>query len=99
ARLRRAVDTTIESVRSLPRMLSMALVQRDLGPRSPRGRFPLAVGRFDALLLDVVARRRADPGDDSVLSFLLEQRDEQGRAPTHRHPPHPSAAPRGGRAD
>jgi len=85
ARLRRAVDTTLESVRSLPRMLSMALVQRDLGPRSPWGRFRIAVERFDALLLDVVARRRADPGDDSVLSFLLEQRDEQGRPPTDRH--------------
>jgi len=85
ARLRRAVDTTLESARSLPRMLSMALVQRDLGPRSPWGRFRIAVERFDALLLDVVARRRADPGDDSVLSFLLEQRDEQGRPPTDRH--------------
>jgi len=85
ARLRHAVDTTLESVRSLPRMLSMALVQRDLGPRSPWGRFRIAVERFDALLLDIVARRRADPGDDSVLSFLLEQRDEQGRPPTDRH--------------
>ena len=85
ARLRRAVDTTLESVRSLPRMLSMALVQRDLGPRSPWGRFRIAVERFDALLLDIVARRRADPGDDSVLTFLLEQRDEQGRPPTDRH--------------
>ena len=85
ARLRHAVDTTLESVRSMPRMLSMALVQRDLGPRSPWGRFRIAVERFDALLLDIVARRRADPGDDSVLSFLLEQRDEQGRPPTDRH--------------
>ncbi len=85
ARLRHAVDTTLESVRSLPRMLSMALVQRDLGPHSPWGRFRLAVERFDALLLDIVARRRADPGDDSVLSFLLEQRDEEGRPPTDRH--------------
>jgi cytochrome P450 len=85
ARLRHAVDTTLESVRSMPRMLSMALVQRDLGPRSPWGRFRIAVERFDALLLDIVARRRADPGDDSVLSFLLEQRDEHGRTPTDRH--------------
>jgi cytochrome P450 family 135 len=85
AQLRRAVDSTLESVRSLPRMLSMALVQRDLGPRSPWGRFRLAVDRFDAILLDIVARRRADPGDDSVLAFLLEQRDEQGRPPTDRH--------------
>jgi cytochrome P450 len=85
ARLRAAVDGTLESVRSLPRMLAMALVQRDLGPRSPWGRFRRAVERFDALLFDVIARRRAEPGDDSVLSFLLEQRDEHGAPPTDRH--------------
>src|SRR4029453_9662122 len=44
----------------------------------------LAVERFDALLLDVLARRRADPGDDSMLSVLLEQRDEDGNPPTPR---------------
>ena len=63
----------------------MALVQRDLGPRSPWGRFRLAVERFDALLLDVIARRRAEPGGDSVLGLLLEQRDEDGHPPTDRH--------------
>jgi cytochrome P450 len=74
APLREAVHTTLDSVRSLPRMLAMALVQRDLGPRSPWGRFRIAVERFDALLLDVVARRRADPaGGDSMLALLLEQ--------------------------
>src|SRR5919202_3197257 len=83
--LRDAVENTLASVRSMPRMLAMALVQRDLGPRSPWGRFRLAVERFDALLLDVIARRRASPGDDSVLSFLLEQRDEHGAPPTDRH--------------
>src|SRR5690349_5498218 len=84
ARLRAAVDDTLESVRSMPRMLAMALVRRDLGPRSPWGRFRIAVERFDALLFDVIARRRAEPGDDSVLSFLLEQRDEDGAPPTDR---------------
>jgi cytochrome P450 len=69
----------------MPRMLAMALVQRDLGPRSPWGRFRIAVDRFDALLLDIVARRRAAPGDDSVLSILLEQRDEDGRPPSDQH--------------
>ena len=74
APLREAVHTTLDSVRSLPRMLAMALVQRDLGPRSPWGRFRMAVERFDALLLDVVARRRAHAaGDDSMLALLLEQ--------------------------
>jgi len=83
--LREAVEGALGSVRSLPRMLAMALVQRDLGPASPWGRFRLAVERFDALLLDVVARRRAERGGDSVLALLLEQRDDDGNPPTDRH--------------
>src|SRR5918996_222886 len=59
AELRDAVQGTLDTVRSMPRMLAMSLVQRDLGPRSPWGRFRIAVERFDELLLDVVARRRA----------------------------------------
>jgi cytochrome P450 family 135 len=85
AQLRDAVHATLDAVRSMPRMLAMALVQRDLGPHSPWGRFRLAVERFDALLLDVMARRRADPGGDSMLALLLEQRDENGNPPTDRH--------------
>jgi cytochrome P450 len=85
AQLRAAVHGTLDTVRSMPRMLAMALVQRDLGPHSPWGRFRLAVERFDALLLDVVARRRAQPDGDSVLALLLEQRDEEGNPPTDRH--------------
>jgi cytochrome P450 len=85
APLRDAVAGTLDSVRSMPRMLAMALVQRDLGPRSPWGRFRLVVEHFDALLLDVVARRRAEPGGDSVLALLLEQRDEDGNPPTDQH--------------
>ena len=66
-------------------MLAMALVQRDLGPRSPWGRFRVAVERFDALLLDVVATRRAEPdGEESVLAMLLEQRAENGDPPSDR---------------
>src|SRR5215210_4461748 len=85
AELRDAVHGTLDTVRSMPRMLAMSLVQRDLGPRSPWGRFRVAVERFDSLLLDVVARRRADPGDDSMLAILLEQRDAHGEPPTDRH--------------
>ncbi len=85
ARLRAAVEGTLDTVRSMPRMLAMALVQRDLGPRSPWGRFRLAVERFDALLLDVIARARAEPGGDSMLAVLLEQRDEDGAPPSDRH--------------
>ena len=85
AELRDAVHGTLDTVRSMPRMLAMSLVQRDLGPRSPWGRFRLAVERFDGLLLDLVARRRAEPAGDSMLALLLEQRDEDGNPPTDRH--------------
>jgi cytochrome P450 family 135 len=85
AELRAAVHGTLDTVRSMPRMLAMSLVQRDLGPWSPWGRFRLAVERFDALLLDVVARRRAEPGGESMLALLLEQRDEEGNPPSDRH--------------
>jgi cytochrome P450 len=84
ADLRAAVHGTLDAVRSMPRMLAMSLVQRDLGPWSPWGRFRLAVERFDKLLLDVVARRRAEPGGDSMLALLLEQRDEDGNQPSDR---------------
>jgi cytochrome P450 len=83
--LRDAIEGTLATVRSLPWVLAMALVRRDLGPHSPWGRFRSAVERFDALLLELVARRRSEPGDDSVLAMLLEQRDEDGNAPTDRH--------------
>jgi cytochrome P450 len=64
----------------------MAVIRRDLGPRSPWGRFRLAVERFDALLLDLLARRRAEgPGEDSMLAMLMEARDEGGNPPTDRH--------------
>src|SRR5215207_9696364 len=87
ARLRDAVEGTLGMVRSLPDMLAMALVQKDLGPRSPWGRFRIAVERFDELLLGVVARRRAEDGagEDSVLRLLLEQRDEEGEPVSDRH--------------
>lgn len=84
-RLRHAIESTLADVRSLPRMLSMAVVMRDLGPRSPWGRFRLAVERFDALLLETIARRRAQPAGDAVLDLLLEQRDADGKAPSDRH--------------
>jgi cytochrome P450 len=85
AHLREAVEDTLGVVRSMPRMLAMALVQRDLGPHSPWGRFRVAVERFDRLLFDLLARRRLAPGDDSVLTMLLEQRDEHGNPPTDQH--------------
>jgi hypothetical protein len=85
-RLRAAVEDALSGVRSLPRVLSMAVVMKDLGPRSPWGRFRIAVERFDALLYELLAQRRREPADDaSVLSLLLAQRDEDGDPPTDQH--------------
>jgi cytochrome P450 len=81
-RLREAIEETLAGVRSLARVLAMVLVRRDLGPWSPWGRFRVAVARFDALLLELIARRRAEPEGDSLLSALVAQRDEDGRPPT-----------------
>jgi cytochrome P450 family 135 len=81
-RLQDAIDQTLAGVRSLSRVLAMAAVRRDLGRFSPWGRFRVAVERFDALLLELIARRRASPGTDSVLSTLLGQRDENGNRPS-----------------
>ena len=84
--LRAAVDEALAGVRSLPRVLAMVLVMKDLGPRSPWGRFRIAVERFDALLYALLARRRSEPEDGaSVLSLLLSQRDEDGKPPTDQH--------------
>jgi cytochrome P450 len=87
AALREVIDAALDTVRSLPWVLAMAVVRKDLGPRSPWGRFRLAVERFDATLFELVARRRVAPGTDdgSMLSVLLAQRDEQGNPPSDRH--------------
>jgi cytochrome P450 family 135 len=84
AQLRGAVEGTLGSVRSMPQMLAMALVRRDLGPCSPWGRFRIAVERFDELMFELLARRRAAPADDSVLAMLLAHRDQNGNPPTDR---------------
>jgi cytochrome P450 family 135 len=83
--LRDAIEETLAGVRSMPRVLAMVLVRSDFGPHSPWGRFRVAVEHFDTLLVDLVARRRAEPDGDSLLSLLLEQRDENRNAPTDRH--------------
>jgi cytochrome P450 len=84
-RLRDVIESALSTVRSLPQILAMALVMRDFGRYSPWGRFRVAVERFDAVLLELVAQRRRQPRGDSVLDLLLEQRDEQGNAPSDRH--------------
>jgi cytochrome P450 len=85
SQLHAAVQDALAGVRSLPRVLAMVVVMKDLGPRSPWGRFRLAVERFDALLYELLRRRRAEPVDDSsVLALLLQQRDEDGNPPSDR---------------
>ena len=93
--LRAAIDDTLDTVRSLPWVLAMAVVRQDLGPRSPWGRFRRAVERFDAMLFELLGRRRAeaeararadgDDRDDSMLDVLLDQRDVQGNPPSDQH--------------
>jgi cytochrome P450 family 135 len=89
ARLRGVVESALATVRSMPQILGMVLLQRDLGPRSPWGRFRIAVERFDEVLFELLARRRAGAGSgsgsESVLSLLLEQHDEHGNPPSDRH--------------
>jgi len=86
AGLREVIDAALDTVRSLPWVLAMAVVRKDLGPRSPWGRFRIAVERFDAALFELLARRRGRPeDDDSMLSLLLAQRDEDGNPPSDRH--------------
>jgi cytochrome P450 len=77
--------------RLLPRLSSpnplLLLVQRDLGPRSPWGRFLRLRDHVDRLLYEEIARRRHDsngqPRDD-ILSLLLSARDEDGQPLTDR---------------
>jgi cytochrome P450 len=85
--LRAAIEHALGTVRSLPQILGMIVVRRELGPQSPWGRFRAAVDRFDTVLLELLARHRAQPASagDSVLAVLLAQRDEHHQPPTDRH--------------
>jgi cytochrome P450 family 135 len=76
--LRRALDMA----GSLPRLVALSLVQRDLGPRSPWGRFMGAVREVDDALRTVIRERRADPPGEDILGLLLSARDEDGEPPT-----------------
>ena len=74
--------------RLLPRLSAInplvLFVQRDLGPRSPWGRFLRDRDQADALLYDEIARRRDDPAGEDILSVLLQARDEDGQPLTDR---------------
>ena len=57
----------------------LLLMQRDLGPRSPWGRFVRLRDRVDGLLYDEIERRRRDPDSanrNDILALLLAARDE-----------------------
>ena len=79
------IEESLATVRSLPWVLAMAVVRKDLGPRSPWGRFRVAVERFDAEVYALLARRRTEARDDSMLALLLEARDENGNPPSDEH--------------
>jgi cytochrome P450 family 135 len=71
-RLAADIRGTLGLATALPRVAAMALVQRDLGPRSPWGAFLRRMGVVDAQLRAVIAARRA-PGarGDDILSLLV----------------------------
>jgi len=85
AHVRGVIDESLATVRSLPWVLAMAVVRKDLGLWSPWGRFRVAVERFDAELYELLTRRRAEARDDSMLALLLEARDEHGNPPSDHH--------------
>ena len=65
----------------------LLLMQKDLGPRSPWGRFLRRRDRVDALLYDEIEQRRREPDLDrrkDILTLLLAARDEDGNPLTDR---------------
>src|SRR3954447_14335871 len=82
--LRDALRAALDLTQSTPNLIAMSLVQRDLGPRSPFGRFVRAVERIDARraervrapapgsILDALARSGASPQElrDQLVTLL-----------------------------
>ena len=67
----------------------LLLVQKDLGPRSPWGRFLARRDRVDAMLYEEIERRRghaeaSNDSPDDMLTLLLAARDEDGSPLTDR---------------
>ena len=80
-----------ELQRLLPRLSSpspfLLLFQKDLGPRSPWGRFVRLRDHVDRLLYEEIAERREDPEGETrndILTLLLSARDEDGEPLTDR---------------
>jgi cytochrome P450 len=86
-------DRVAELKRLLPRLSSINPVlafewtRRDLGRRSPWGRFIRCRDRVDEILYEEIAHRRAEPdgdGRNDILAVLLSARDEDGTPLTER---------------
>ncbi len=84
-------ERVAELQRVLPKLSSpnpfLLLAQKDLGPRSPWGRFVRRRDHVDRLLYEEIARRRADPdaaARKDILTLLLSARDEAGDPLTDR---------------
>ena len=84
-------ERVAELQRVLPRLSSpnplLLLVQKDLGPRSPWGRFVRLRDHVDRLLYEEIAQRRDDPDRDTrtdIRTVLLSARDEAGEPLTDR---------------
>jgi len=80
-----------ELKRRLPRLSSinpvLLVMQKDLGPLSPWGRFIRNRDRVDEILYEEIRQRRADPDRDAhndILTLLLSARDEDGNLLTDR---------------
>jgi cytochrome P450 family 135 len=80
-----------ELQRVLPRLSSpnpfLLLVQKDLGPRSPWGRFIRLRDHVDRLLYEEIEQRRNDPDRNAhkdILTLLLSARDGAGEPLTDR---------------
>jgi cytochrome P450 family 135 len=66
---------------SINPVLGLEFARKDLGRRSPWGRFIRDRDRVDAMLYEEIEHRRSDPDSgrrDDILSLLLSARDEDG---------------------
>lgn len=82
-RLRPLVRELVDITRNRAAMIPW--LRRELGGRSPWGRFVATRRRTDALLHDIISQRMRDPDvaeRDDILSMLVQARDENGEAMT-----------------
>src|SRR3989449_4229315 len=67
---------------SINPVLAFEALRKDLGPRSPWGRFVRDRDRVDQMLYEDIERRRSDPDRNrhsDILTLLLSARDEDGK--------------------